>query len=194
VDVSFPQMKADLKARRYTFSVSGNPAKIKGNSPRKRTGVPHEWAILDYREKDNHLLVMDPMLNAMPRKRGEWVPANEVRQFAFKDSDGELNVVLRYPVGGWTQSDLDNQAKTKRLVALRRERDKAINDLDHMTERRDAIREKADGLAQELIDCGIRAAQLKEALEDCESGNGTDWDDWFDRLEDLVAERKELTP
>lgn len=125
VDIKFPQMKDQLRARAFTFWLAGNPTHIKNPSPRERCDCSHAWAVADIRGQDakTELLLYDPLRNAGPRQRGEWVPDQEIRQMAFKDSDGALNLVIRFPIGGY-------RAEIRRLADLRKRFDRVQHELD----------------------------------------------------------------
>lgn len=103
VDIGFDDMVKELRDGTASFSVSGNPAKIKGASPVKRTAVPHEFYV--DRVRGERALVYDGMRQSGKEARGEWVPLSDLRQFAFK-SDGAVVGTVRFPRGGWTRAAL----------------------------------------------------------------------------------------
>lgn len=121
INLTFQSLKSRLRSRKYVFSVGGNPSKISGPSPLKRCDCSHEWAVVDIRtvKGQDELLVYDPLRPAPPNRRGEWVPAVQVRQMAFKDSDGELNIVLQYPRGRW-----------QKFILATKELEAEVDDLD----------------------------------------------------------------
>ena len=107
-DISFGQLLERLLDG-YCASLSGNPGHIKGDSPLKRAGnVGHEFYLGKARKKsgDIDVLVYDPYRVADKVKRGEWRPANEVRQFAYKDSDRDLTAVFTERKGSLTAESL----------------------------------------------------------------------------------------
>lgn len=118
VDIRFPQFLAGLKSRQFTYWLAGDPSRIKGASPRKRCDCSHAWAVTDI-FKDGDLTLHDPLFAAPSGSRGERVPAAEVRQMAFKDSDGALNLVLRFPRGGWTRAELGLRTLRRTAASLR---------------------------------------------------------------------------
>lgn len=134
ITIDFPEMKRQLIERKAGFSISGVPSRIKGDSPIKRTSVPHEFYVSRASRDGSKLLVYDGMRPAGKDSRGEWRPAEEVRQFAFKDSDGELVGVVRFPIGAWRAQELVSRDRIDDLVAQRitavRRRDQAVREAD----------------------------------------------------------------
>lgn len=124
----------------WCASISGNPARIRGDSPLKRAGdVGHEFALMGARVKDGErqLLVYDPYLMAPKGQRGEWRPAKEVKQFAYRDSDQDLLAVFTERKGSWTEA---------RLTARR------LNAKHAVTEA--TLRARIDKLEARLKGCG----------------------------------------
>lgn len=123
VDLSFKDLREWLKDRKFSVSVSGNPSKIKGSSPLKRCDCNHEWFIWgECPRHPSNLIYFDglrPWGKFGPKQRGECRPAKELRQMAFKDKDGELNFVLKYPVGKWTKLALYKANNTNKVSELR---------------------------------------------------------------------------
>ena len=102
----------------YSASLSGIPANIKGDSPLKRAGnVGHEFFLWGERENGD-ILVGDPF-RPYSKRFGEWRPAKEVKQFAFKDDDRTLTAAFMLPRGAWTKEALLAKDKAKRLAEHR---------------------------------------------------------------------------
>lgn len=173
-DLSFEDVKAGLSARTHAYSISGNPADIVGPSPLKRTAVAHEFAVTDIRNGGSEVLVYDGMRAAGPRKRGEWRPSSEVRQFAFKRA-GKLDFVLAYPIGGWTQAKLSTQGLRSKVRELNAELDEADRTVARVRLARDDWKakhaiEKAGHARERDVSAGLRL-QLEQcgdhSLRDC---------------------------
>lgn len=116
----------------HVASISGNPSRIKDtSSPLRRAGdVGHEFGLFGIRTRagDEQLLVYDPYRRATKSKRGEWRPVQEIRQFAYRDSDQDLLAVFTEKRGSLTQERLTARrlnAKHARIEAelLERNRD-----------------------------------------------------------------------
>jgi hypothetical protein len=98
--------------------LAGNPAHIEGPSPLKRVGdVGHAITLLRARERKDGLeiLVDDPFRPGGKHLRGEWLPARQVRQFAFRDSDSTLTAVWVERYGAWTAERLMARQKDGRI-------------------------------------------------------------------------------
>jgi hypothetical protein len=170
---AYPTLRADdidLKALvallldGHIAVLAGNPSHIEGPSPLKRVGdVGHAIALLSARERKDGLqiLVDDPFRPGGKHLRGEWLPAKQVRQFAFRDSDDTLTAVWVERYGAWT---------AERLVAKRMDRR-----IDRIEEAAATAAKQADRTEQRLrariaqleagspVDCGPIVADALDA-------------------------------
>lgn len=161
VDITFADMVKDLRDGTASYSVSGNPANIKGTSPVKRTAVPHEFYI--DRVRGERALVYDGMRQSGKEGRGEWVPLSDVRQFAFK-SDGAVVGTVRFPRGGWTRAALavkTLRANVQRLTTTIANKDATLKTV------RASLRDAEEEIAvlQADIDGGAGQAARDELLD-----------------------------
>jgi hypothetical protein len=105
-DISFSELVSALLDGSCA-SLSGNPAHIKDHgSPLRRAGdVGHEFFLARAKQTANgtQILVYDPFRDARKNQRGEWRPAHEIRQFAFKDEDKGLTAVFVERYGAWAR-------------------------------------------------------------------------------------------
>jgi hypothetical protein len=104
--------------------LAGNPSHIEGPSLLKRVGdVGHAIALLRARERKDGLeiLVDDPFRPGGKHLRGEWVPAKQVRQFAFRDSDSTLTAVWVERYGAWTAESLARRRLATRIDRIEEE-------------------------------------------------------------------------
>lgn len=161
IDLRIGEVLSKLKARTHTFSVSTNPGNIVGPSPVKRCACAHEWALVAARgdKADAEILVYDPLRNAGPRQRGEWVPARVVMQAAFKNDERQLVLLLQYTRGAWTKAKLDTADKDRTIDRLRTQRNEAVKENKVLTEQLSECRE--DG-------CAAATESLLDALHDWE--------------------------
>jgi hypothetical protein len=116
-DIDFKTLVA-LLGDRHIAVLAGNPSHIEGPSPLKRVGdVGHAIALLRARRRKDGLeiLVDDPYRPGGKHLRGEWVPAKQVRQFAFRDSDSTLTAVWVERYGAWTAENLVRRRLAKRI-------------------------------------------------------------------------------
>jgi hypothetical protein len=176
VDRTFADFKADLKSRRVVYSVGGNPAQINGPSPLKRTNVPHEWLVAwDPVCGADKLLIYDGMRPAGSTQRGEVRPASEVRQMAFKDSDGELNTLLAYPIGDWTAEGLQ---RSEVILPLRKQNA--------------ALEARVTGLISDKRALAKEVRDLREQVgdSDCTEAQKAAREQLLDSLGDWLAEQR----
>lgn len=108
-DIRFSElMERMLDAPRFA-SISGNASRIKDpTSPLHRTSGGHELGLARARVKAgvNEMLVYDPWRKVGKAQRGEWRPAIEIKQFAYKDSDQDLTAVFVTRYGSLTDEAL----------------------------------------------------------------------------------------
>jgi hypothetical protein len=107
-DIRFWELLERMR-NRGVASISGAASRIKNqSSPLHRTSGGHELGLFDIRGKqgDEELLVYDPWRRAGKGKRGEWRPAVEIKQFAYKDSDQDLLAVFVERRGSLTEERL----------------------------------------------------------------------------------------
>jgi hypothetical protein len=119
-DVDFKALVA-LLLDDHLAVLAGNPSHIVGPSPLKRVGdVGHAIALLRARERKDGLqvLVDDPFRPSGKHLRGEWVPAKQVRQFAFHDRDDTLTAVWVKRYGAWTAERLTARQKDRHIDRL----------------------------------------------------------------------------
>jgi hypothetical protein len=119
-DIDFKALVALLQDGHIAV-LAGNPSHIAGPSPLKRVGdVGHAIALLRARERKTGLeiLVDDPFRPGGKHLRGEWIAANQVRQFAFRDSDSSLTAVWVERYGAWTAERLMARQKDRHLDRL----------------------------------------------------------------------------
>jgi hypothetical protein len=122
-DIDFKRLVALLQDRHLAV-LAGNPAHIDGPSPLKRVGdVGHAIALLRARQRKDGLeiLVDDPYCPGGKHLRGEWVPAKQVRQFAFRDSDSTLTAVWVERYGAWTAESLARRRLAKCIDRIEEE-------------------------------------------------------------------------
>ena len=67
------------------------------------------------------ILVDDPYRPGGKQLRGEWIPAKQVRQFAFRDSDSSLTAVWVERYGAWTAESLARSRLSKRIDRIEAE-------------------------------------------------------------------------
>jgi hypothetical protein len=104
--------------------LAGNPSHIAGPSPLKRVAdVGHAIALLRARERKDGLeiLVDDPYRPGGKHLRGEWLPARQVRQFAFRDSDSTLTAAWVERYGAWTGENLARRRLGTRIDRIKDE-------------------------------------------------------------------------
>lgn len=166
-DLTFPALKAKLQDG-WCASLSGVPARIKGDSPLKRAGnVGHEFFL--WGGNDDKVLVGDPY-KPYSKRFGEWRPWREVRQFAYKDSDATLTGCFVVRRGSWTMA-ADADAEWRDIVTKRNQR----------------IAELRIDLAAEQKE----TAALMEQLDECRSdGCDAAEEAILDALEEWIAERR----
>jgi hypothetical protein len=122
-DIDFRTLVALLQDRHLAV-LAGNPSHIQGPSPLKRVGdVGHAIALLRARRRKDglELLVDDPYRPGGKQLRGEWIPAKQVRQFAFRDSDSTLTAVWVERYGAWTAENLARRRLAKRIDRIEEE-------------------------------------------------------------------------
>jgi len=161
--LTFAEVLEHLAKRSHSFSIAGNPIRISGDSPVKRCDCAHEWFIWGSRERDGQtqLLYYDGLRPAKTRQRGEWGPAKWLREMAYK-SDGELQYVLAYPVGGWTAAKLAVQRVEKTLVRVEEQRDHLRDGLDEALERADHLEDELEECRARATDCSLPVAAALE--------------------------------
>jgi hypothetical protein len=118
--------------------LAGNPSHIQGQSPLKRAGdVGHAIALLRARQRKDGLeiLVDDPYRPGGKHLRGEWVPAKQVRQFAFRDRDDTLTAVWVERYGAWTAESIARRRLSQRIYRIEEEAASAAQQAER-TERR----------------------------------------------------------
>jgi hypothetical protein len=116
-DIDFKALVA-LLLDGHIAVLAGNPSHIQGPSLLKRVGdVGHAIALLRARERKAGLeiLVDDPFRPGGKHLRGEWLPARQVRQFAFRDRDDTLTAVWVERFGAWTAENLARRRLGKRI-------------------------------------------------------------------------------
>ena len=149
---------------RHIAVLAGNPAHIEGPSPLKRVGdVGHAIALLRARQRKDGLeiLVDDPYRPGGKQLRGEWLPARQVRQFAFRDSDAPLTAVWVERYGAWTAENLMARQKARRINRIEEEAATAAKHAVRMEQR---LRARIAQLeAGGPVDC---APVVAEALDD----------------------------
>lgn len=120
-DIDFPELVARLKDG-HVAVLAGNPSRIaRAGSPLHRVGdVGHAIALLRARDRANstEILTDDPYREAGINKRGEWLPAKDIRQFAYRDSDKTLTAVWTERYGAWTAEANMRRAKNRRIGKL----------------------------------------------------------------------------
>ena len=122
-DIDFKTLVALLQDQHLAV-LAGNPSHIVGPSPLKRVGdVGHAIALLRARQRKDGLeiLVDDPYRPGGKHLRGEWIPAKQVRQFAFRDSDSTLTAVWVERYGAWTAENLARRRLAKRIDRIEEE-------------------------------------------------------------------------
>ena len=122
-DIDFKTLVA-LLLDRHIAVLAGNPSHIKGPSPLKRVGdVGHAIALLRARQRKDGLeiLVDDPFRPGGKHLRGEWLPAKQIRQFAFRDSDSTLTAMWVERYGAWTAESLARRRLGERIDRIEEE-------------------------------------------------------------------------
>jgi hypothetical protein len=161
-DIDFKGLVA-LLIDEHIAVLAGNPGYIVGPSPLKRVGdVGHAIALLRARERKDgfEILVDDPFRPGGKHLRGEWLPARQVRQFAFRDSDSTLTAVWVERYGAWTAERLMARQKDRRIDRLEEEAATAATEAERTEQRlRARIRELEAGSP---VDC---APVLAEAVD-----------------------------
>lgn len=156
VGITMPTLREKLRGG-WCAVLAGNPSHIKGASPLGRAGdVGH--AIYLHREVNGRILVGDPYRPYSPRF-GEWIPAEQVRQFAYRDDDKSLTACFIVQRGAWTQARLRN-------AALEQE----AKHQAHIAERQRAMRKD---IAEKLTLASIELETLRLALEQSQDGDPT---------------------
>ena len=158
-DIDFKALVA-LLLDRHIAVLAGNPAHIEGPSPLKRVGdVGHAIALLRARERRDGLgiLVDDPYRPGGKHLRGEWLPARQVRRFAFRDSDSTLTAVWVERYGAWTAERLIARRKDRRIDRIEESAAAAAREAERSEQRlRARIRELEAGGP---VDCGPVVAE-----------------------------------
>jgi hypothetical protein len=116
-DIDFKTLVA-LLGDKHIAVLAGNPSHITGPSPLKRVGdVGHAIALLGARQRKDGLeiLVDDSYRPGGKQLRGEWIPAKQVRQFAFRDSDSTLTAVWVERYGASTAERLARRRLATRM-------------------------------------------------------------------------------
>jgi hypothetical protein len=122
-DIDFKALVAHLLDGHIAV-LAGNPSHIDRPSPLKRVGnVGHAIALLRAREGKDGLEILfdDPYRPGGKHLRGEWIPARQVRQFAFRDSDDTLTAVWVERYGAWTAERLMARQKDRRIDRIEEE-------------------------------------------------------------------------
>jgi hypothetical protein len=162
-DIDFKALVAHLLDGHIAV-LAGNPAHIAGPSPLKRVGdVGHAIALLRARERKDGLeiLVDDPFRPGGKHLRGEWLPARQVRQFAFRDRDDTLTAVWVERYGAWTAERLMARQKERRIDRIEEEAAEAAREAARTEQRlRTRIAELEAGSP---VDCGPALASALEA-------------------------------
>jgi hypothetical protein len=144
--------------------LAGNPSHIQGPSPLKRVGdVGHAIALLGARERGDGLeiLVDDPFRPGGKHLRGEWLPAKQVRQFAFQDRDDTLTAVWVERYGAWTAERMMARQKDRYLERVEEAAAAAANEAERTEQRlRARIRELEAGSP---VDCAPAVAEALDA-------------------------------
>jgi hypothetical protein len=122
-DLDFKGLVALLQDKHIAV-LAGNPSHIEGPSALKRVGdVGHAIALLRARQRKDclEILVDDPFRPGGKHLRGEWVPAKQVRQFAFRESDSTLTAVWAERYGAWTAESLARRQLARRVDRIEEE-------------------------------------------------------------------------
>jgi hypothetical protein len=158
-DIDFKSLVALLQDQHLAV-LAGNPAHIEGPSPLKRVGdVGHAITLLRARQRKDGLevLVDDPFRPGGKHLRGEWLPARDVRQFAFRDSDSTLTAVWVERYGAWTAERLMIRQKDRRIDRLEEGAAEAAKQAARIEQRlRARIAELEAGTP---VDCGPAIAE-----------------------------------
>jgi hypothetical protein len=162
-DIDFNTLVALLQDQHLAV-LAGNPSHIEGPSPLKRVGdVGHAIALLRARQRKGGLeiLVDDPYRPGGKHLRGEWVPARQVRQFAFRDSDSTLTAVWVARYGAWTAENLARRRLATRIDRIEEEAATAAKQAERTEQRlRARIKELETGSP---VDCGPAIADALDA-------------------------------
>jgi hypothetical protein len=162
-DIDFRTLVAHLLDEHIAV-LAGNPSHIQGTSSLKRVGdVGHAIALLRARDgKDGlQILVDDPFRPGGKHLRGEWVPAKQVRQFAFRDSDSTLTAVWVERYGAWTAERLMARQKDRRIDRIGEEAAAAAKEAQRTEQR---LRARIAQLeAGSPVDSGPVVAQALDA-------------------------------
>jgi hypothetical protein len=144
--------------------LAGNPSHIDGPSPLKRVGdVGHAIALLRARDCKTGLeiLVDDPFRPGGKHLRGEWIAAQQLRQFAFRDSDSTLTAVWVERYGAWTAERLTDKRMERRIDRLQEEAAAAAKEAERTEQRlRARIAELEAGSP---VECGPVVASALDA-------------------------------
>jgi hypothetical protein len=162
-DLDFKTL-VSLLQNRHIAVLAGNPSHITGPSPLKRVGdVGHAIALLRARQRKDGLeiLVDDPFRAGGKHLRGEWLPAKQVRQFAFGDSDSTLTAVWVERYGAWTAESLARRRLARRIDRIEEEAATAAKQAARTEQRlRARIAELETGSP---VDCGPVVAEALDA-------------------------------
>jgi hypothetical protein len=162
-DLDFKALVA-LLLDEHIAVLAGNPSHIQGSSPLKRVGdVGHAIALLRARDRRDgrEILVDDPFRAGGKHLRDEWIPARDVRQFAFHDRDDTLAAVWVERYGTWTAERLMGRQNDRRFHRLEEEATAAAKEAERTEQRvRARIRELEAGSP---VDCGPLVAEALDA-------------------------------
>jgi hypothetical protein len=162
-DVDFKALVA-LLVDSHIAVLAGNPSHIEGPSPLKRVGdVGHAIALPRARERKDGLeiLVDDPFRPGGKHLRGEWVPARQVRQFAFHDRDDTVTAVWVERYGAWTAERLIARQKDRRIDWLEEESAEAAKASERTEQRLRPRIAELEGAGP--VDCGPVVAEALDA-------------------------------